>query len=178
ELELVEVELEEQRPFARGGQQGGAVEGLEVGREVAGDAGFLGGGGEADFFLGDDGVDDLGGVVLVVEGVIDQADLAALDAVDAGEEEADAALAVGEDKAAGGQALATPALDGLAGDVEFFGDVVDGEDWLGVVGGAEVEGLGDGLDELAEVVLEGRAGEEDALGVFGTVAGDAVDDEV
>ncbi len=69
-------------------------------------------------------------------------DLVAMDgeeAFDSAEEESDAAFAVAVDEPAGGQAAATPALDGFAGDVESFGDIFDGHHRFGGVGYAEIE---------------------------------------
>lgn len=66
---------------------------------------------------------------------------------DAAEEEAHAAFAIGEGHATGGQSLSSPALYCFAGDAEFFGDIVDGEDGFGDGGGLEVEGIADSFDQ-------------------------------
>ena len=120
------------------------------------------------FGVGDEGEVDLGGLVAVV----------GEEAIDAAEEEADAAFAVGEDESSSGEAFASPALDGLARDGEFFGDVIDAEDRLGEGGTEDVHRCADGFDEEADVVLEGGAGEEFIAACLGAVVGDFIDDEV
>ena len=42
----------------------------------------------------------------------------------------------------------------------------------------KVERVGDGFDELAEVVLEGRAGEDQGFAVSGVISGNPEDDEL
>ena len=42
ELEFVEIQLEEESPFAAAGEQGGAVEILQISRQIAGNASILG----------------------------------------------------------------------------------------------------------------------------------------
>ncbi len=49
---------------------------------------------------------------------------------DAREKETHPAFAVGEDEPSRRQTFATPALDRLAGDVEFLGHVIDRKHWL------------------------------------------------
>ena len=48
---------------------------------------------------------------------------------------------------------------------------------LGSVAGSEIEGIAEGFDEQAEVVLEGQAREQVGANTAGVIAGDPVNDE-
>ena len=110
--------------------------------------------------------------------------------LDAGEEEPDPPLAVGEGEPPGRQPPPPPPLDGLAGDVEPGRHVVNGQDRLGHVGRPQVQAVADLLDQQTQVVLQRQPGqqvggppvERGGVGRVGVpvrlVMGDVVDDEV
>lgn len=82
-LGFVEAQFEEDGSFFAFGEEGRAVEVLEIGRQIAWDAEFFASGFGGEFFLGEDGLDGGGGIVVVVEGIVVEADFAAGEPVDA-----------------------------------------------------------------------------------------------
>ena len=90
-------------------------------------------------------------------------DLIAMDgqeSFDHAEHETDAFFAVLEDESSGGQAAATPSLNGFAGDVEPLGDIVDGHHGFGREGFVQIERFAELFDQQSQIVLEGHAGQQ------------------
>jgi hypothetical protein len=98
---------------------------------------------------------------------------------DAAEQEANAAATVGENKPPRRQTAATPALNRFAGDVESLGDVIDRKHRLGNRRTGKVERDTDLFDELAEIMLQRKTGQQVAVAIgFGVICSDSENNEI
>ena len=77
ELELVEIQLEEQGPFAAARQQRGAVEILQISRQIAGNADSSARPSAGNSSCGYDLCDHIGGIGLMIERIVDEPDFSA-----------------------------------------------------------------------------------------------------
>jgi hypothetical protein len=68
-------------------------------------------------------------------------------------------------------------LDGFGGDVELLRDLIESEDGFWGICDVDGEGFREEFDEFGEVSAEGEAGDVVIDGRFGTVAGEAEEDE-
>src|SRR5579862_9898790 len=89
--------------------------------------------------------------------------------IDAAQQKPHALLAVCEDKPPRRQPAPPPALNRLAGDVEFLGDIIDRKHRLAESRRMDVQRLAEPLDEQTQIMLQCDAGDEIAVDVFGVI---------